>query len=212
MSTSREFLDQVYAAEGDPEALRAAYDDWAESYETDVDRLGHRSPTLVAAMLARHLPAGAAPVLDAGAGTGIMAELLRPLGYPELIGLDLSPQMLAMAERRGGYAQLTCARLGGPLDFADGQFAAVVSSGVMTVGHAPPESFDELLRVTRPGGLLVFSLTEGAARDGGFDAKLAALSEAGRWQPVEVSGPYVALPYLAGASAGTAHVHAYRKS
>jgi len=210
MSDARDFLDQVYGAEGDPSALRAAYDDWAATYERDVDRLGHRSPALVAAMLARHLPADAGPVLDAGAGTGIMAELLRPLGFAELVGLDLSPQMLAAAERRGGYGRLVCARLGGPLDFTDDQFAAVVSSGVMTVGHAPPESFDELLRVTRPGGLLVFSLTGGAARDGGFSAKLAALAEAGRWQEVAVSGAYDALPYLQADAPVTAHVHVYR--
>jgi predicted TPR repeat methyltransferase len=61
--------------------------------------VGYRHPTICLALLARHLPAGAGPVLDAGAGTGIIGEWLKILGYGPVEGVDLSPGMLEVAAR-----------------------------------------------------------------------------------------------------------------
>jgi SAM-dependent methyltransferase len=148
----------------------------------------------VAALAARHLHDRASPILDAGAGTGRVGALLAILGYGHLVALDLSEAMLARARGRGVYRELHRGALGGPLAFADGTFAAVVAAGVFTAGHAPPGSFDELLRVTRPGGLLVFTLATPAYEGGGFKDKLDALGAEGRWRPVEATAPFVGMP------------------
>ena len=79
---------------------RAPYDDWAEGYDTEMAALGYRHPAICLALLARHLPAGAGPVLDAGAGTGLLGEWLHILGFRPLAAVDLSAGMLRVAEAR----------------------------------------------------------------------------------------------------------------
>jgi len=141
-------------------------------------------------MTARHLHDRASPILDAGAGTGRVGELLAILGYSHLVALDLSDAMLAKARERSVYGELHQCALGDPLVFADGTFVAVVAAGVFTAGHAPPASFDELLRVTRPGGSLIFTLATSAYERGGFRDKLCALEAEGRWRLIETTAPF----------------------
>jgi len=77
--------------------------------------------------------------------------------------------------------------MGEPLDFATDSFDAVVSVGVFTVAHAPASSFDELVRVTRPGGHIVFTLSTEAYENSGFKEKLRTLEAGDRWKFVERS-------------------------
>ena len=88
------WLARVYGAAGDIDELRRAYDEWAATYDADVGVLGYINPAVVAGMVARHLEAGQGPILDAGAGTGIVGEVLAPLGYGPIAALDLSAGML----------------------------------------------------------------------------------------------------------------------
>ncbi len=164
-----------------PEEMAGYYDQWADDYETHMQNVGYAHPAMVASMLSRCQPAGEEPILDAGAGTGIMAELLIPLQYSNIVGIDLSPGMLAVAADKNLYRELRQMALGETLDFADNQFAAVVSAGVFTEGHAPLSSLDELLRITRPQGHLIFSVAR-TYLEGGLEEKQRELEAAGRWQ------------------------------
>jgi len=185
-------LHRAYAARS-PEELRACYDRWAADYEAHMSNVGYAHPAMVAAMLARHLPPGDDPLLDAGAGTGIMAELLTAMRYPNIVGFDASARMLERARAKGRYRELHEMTLGEPLGFADGRFAAVVAAGVFTQGHAPLDGLDELVRVTRSGGLLVFSVAR-VYLEGGFEEKRAALDAAGRWRFVDATERYNSTP------------------
>ena len=181
----------VYAATNLGE-LADGYAGWAETYEAETAAAGYRLPILCAAFFARHVPAGDGPagdgpVLDAGCGTGLVGDCLRVLGYPSLTGIDLSEPMLALAARRGIYAGLHRMVLGEHLDFPDGHFAAVIASGVFTEGHASHTSFDELIRVTRPGGKLVFSVRADIFETRGFRQRQAELESEGRWKLCEAS-------------------------
>jgi SAM-dependent methyltransferase len=97
-------------------------------------------------------------VLDAGCGTGRALPALRQAVGPAgtVLGLDLTPQMLAVAATRArtGYATLV---LGDArhLPLADASVDAVFAAGLLT--HLPDSvaALGELARVTRPGGRLV---------------------------------------------------------
>jgi SAM-dependent methyltransferase len=180
---------EVFGA-GSQEDLVSAYGTWAARYDEDMHALDLRGPEIVAAMAARYLRDRASPILDVGAGTGRIRELLTILGYGHLVALDLSEAMLARAREQGVYRELHRGALGGPLAFGDDTFAAVVAAGVFTAGHAPPGSFDELLRVTRPSGLLIFTLATSAYEGGGFKDKIDALEAEGRWRLVEATAPF----------------------
>ncbi|HEX4745687.1 MAG TPA: class I SAM-dependent methyltransferase [Gaiellaceae bacterium] len=134
-----------------------------------------------------------ARILDAGAGTGLLGAALRELGFTRLDALDLSPAMLAEAKRKGIYGTLTEGRLGDPLPFDDAVYDAIVACGVLTTGHAPASCLAELVRITRPGGHVVFTLRSDRPPPG-FDSEIASLGASERWALLERGEAFQAMP------------------
>lgn len=181
-------LGAVYAADS-PEKIASGYDAWAETYEADMARAGYRHPAVCLALLARHLPKAAMPVLDAGCGTGLIGAWLGLVGYPQVDGLDLSDGMLAVAARKGCYRTLHKLALGGALPFDDGAYAGIVSAGVFTTGHVGAEALSELARACRSDGVLVVTV-KGPIWDAGFADHAARTGFA----LIEATDPYVSMP------------------
>lgn len=110
--------------------IREFWDDDAHTY--DATKSHAISDPLEAAAwrqaLREALPEPGASVLDVGAGTGALSLLAAELGY-EVTSLDLSPGMLAQAERKAKER-----RLDGRMTFAVGSAAA-----------PPPGPFDAVM-------------------------------------------------------------------
>ena len=185
-------LSAAYAAKR-PEEVAALYDRWSQTYDADMSAAGYRHPTICLALIARHLPRGAAPLLDAGAGTGLIGEWLDIAGYPQVEALDISQGMLDQAAAKGVYSALHCLALGGRLPFADDAYAGIVSAGVFTSGHVGVEGLDELIRICRPGGVIVLTV-KNTLWDRGFAARIAELEAQGLVTRVEETRPYVSMP------------------
>lgn len=186
-------LAEVYAADNGQQ-LAAIYDDWAASYDRDLTAFGYRNPAVAAGMIGRHVALGGGTILDAGCGTGLLGEILSYMGYDDLAGIDLSQGMLDQSAAKSVYASLQQMALGGDLAFEDGRFSAVVSFGVLTAGHAPPSSLDEMIRITKPGGHVIFSLSNMVYEPLGFKEKLAALEADGKWREVERTPFFQVMP------------------
>lgn len=186
------FLGAVYEAK-DPDEIAKLYDGWANSYESEMAQAGYRHPSICVALLARHLPKGAEPVLDAGAGTGLIGEWLGILGYQQVEGLDISKGMLEVAASKGVYSKLHNLALGRELPFQDGAFAGIVSAGVFTTGHVGVEGLDELIRICRSGGVIVLTIKDDLWDDG-FAQKIASLTKDGLVDFLEQTDPYVSMP------------------
>jgi predicted TPR repeat methyltransferase len=190
MATSKQSaLDQVFAARS-PEELARAYQAWSDTYDRETLELGYCLPFAITAWLARYVPVSAGEILDAGCGTGLSAPMLKALGYTHICGLDFSANMLEAARARGGYDELVEAELGKPLPFVDGRFAAFISTGVFTAGHAPASALHELTRILKPGGFAVFTVRDSIFESNGFPAVLAELASRGVWRPIEHSQPF----------------------
>jgi predicted TPR repeat methyltransferase len=188
-------LQKVFAARNNQE-LTEGYDAWAERYDQDVLRFGYKIPAIVTGLTGRYLRSAEGTILDAGAGTGILGETLKLLGYENLVGIDLSQGMLGKALRKGVYRTLHQMVLGEHLDFPNDTFDGTISVGVFTAGHAPLESFEELIRVTKPGGYIIFSIRIDVYLNEGFKDKQNALERQKRWQLAEVSETFRSLPFL----------------
>jgi SAM-dependent methyltransferase len=173
-------LDEAYEING-PDEARRLYGDWAETYDDSFGAAwGYIAPREIAAILRSEI-APTAEILDIGAGTGLVAENLRGLTVD---ALDITPEMLRIAEPKGLYRRLMLGDLTATLDIPDGSYDAIVSCGTFTHGHVGPECFPELLRITRPGAVFACG-TIGPVLDGArFGSELARLVALGRITPI----------------------------
>jgi predicted TPR repeat methyltransferase len=166
-------LSSALALSSDEDRL-ALYRAWAATYDDGfAAAMEYRLPAHVAAAFLSAM--GTGPVLDVGAGTGLLAEALRAQGFAGRIdGVDLSPEMLAVAGAKGLYRHLVQADVTRPLP-VEGGYAGVVSSGTFTHGHVGPEAFDPMLKAAMPGALFAFSVNAGVWETQGFGPALVAL-------------------------------------
>lgn len=204
------WLEQVYHAQ-DRDGLRKLYDSWASSYDADLQQVGYLHIPVITGLLARHVPAREAAILDAGVGTGGLGSILSLLGYNNLTGLDMSEGMLEKARARGCYADLRKGVLGEPLDFPSGAFDAILSTGTFTMGHAPAGSFLELTRVLEPGGFLLFTVGTVIWEEQGFRRTLEGLVAAKALVQVETTPIYRPMPFSPTEGNFTTRAHVYRK-
>jgi predicted TPR repeat methyltransferase len=188
----RHSLDWITSAKTKEES-EERYDEWASKYDEDLTGdWEYKLPTVIGDLFARYVPDHHARILDAGVGTGLGGEYVIGKGYQDLFGIDMSRGMLKEAERKGIYRGLERAVLGEPLGFPDNHFDAVLSVG--TIGTAPPESFDELIRVVKPGGFIVFSLRKDWYEEPRFHERQQSLVDSGKWELVEQTEPILGLP------------------
>lgn len=100
-------------------------------------------------------------VLDAACGTGDLARAFADAGAARVVGLDFTPEMLAIArqkESRGGGRRRPVEYVEGDamaLPFSDGSFDVVsIAFGIRNVAD-PARALREFRRVLRPSGRLV---------------------------------------------------------
>lgn len=190
---SQERVQWIYSSANNDE-LAARYDVWAKEYDDDLSNtFVWLAPRIAAEVLAEHVPAGS-KILDAGAGTGLVGVELQRLGYADICAMDISQGMLDEARAKGCYNDYRQMVLGQALGFDSNAYDAVVSVGVFTPGHAPPNSFDELARITRPGGHIIFSLRPDTRLEMGFKEQQEQMENAGVWTLVVATEPFQPLP------------------
>jgi predicted TPR repeat methyltransferase len=183
----------VYSSKNNSE-LTKRYDEWSKDYDKDLtEDFGWTAPKTAADFLVKHIRPDSI-VLDAGAGTGLVGMVLAAHGFQNITGMDMSKGMLEQAGRKGVYAQLDQMTLGESLEYDSDTFDAVISVGVMTLGHAAPESFDELVRITKPNGFIVFTIRTDVYLNNGFKEKQEEMAMKKFWGMIEVSEEFQPLP------------------
>lgn len=164
-----------------PDDNRALYRSWAHSYESGfVADHAYRYHDAIAALCRDHLTATAPHILDVGCGTGLVGQALRGLLPVAVIdGLDISPEMMAVAEGKGIYRTLFERDLTAPIDMPVG-YDAVVSAGTFTHGHVGPEALPALIDTANNGGLFVLGVNAEFFAKQGFETMIARLVADGR--------------------------------
>ena len=153
--------------------MRRAFGDIAEAYEAFFPALG-RYEGRVERFLAEAVPPGAR-VLDMGCGPGLFTREL-PLTV-DVVGLDLSPEMLAVARRgrpTGTYREHSFHE---PLPAELGRFDVALAVGCLDFCEDLPGALRHLAQGLVPAGRLLFTVLE---RRAGLEGH-----EAARWRVPE---------------------------
>jgi predicted TPR repeat methyltransferase len=138
--------------------IRALFDSYAERYDQHLlVQLNYAVPNLIRGAVGQRLDGSSPIVADLGCGTGVCGPLLRPLAA-RLIGVDLSPAMLAKAERRKVYDELIEADLVAFLGLYENHYDLCIAADVfcyigdlLPVVRAAAAALDE-------GGYFVFTV------------------------------------------------------
>ena len=141
-----------------PDDNRRLYREWAKTYDqTFAQAHGFWLPQIVAS--AFEAAGGRGPVLDVGAGTGLVGQSLASLGVVPIDAFDLSGEMLDEAENKAVYRDLIQGNiLERNPSIPDRKYDGIVSSGTFTMGHIGPEAFDEILRIAANGALVTVAI------------------------------------------------------
>lgn len=166
-----------------PEDSVRLYREWAESYDEGFAREhGYVAPREIAAVFRAEAGGDAQPVLDIGAGTGLVGAELRDMTVD---GIDISQEMLDLAAAKGIYRRCITADLTKPLDLPDAGYGGLVSSGTFTQGHVGPACLPELMRIARPDALFVLAIRPEVFDGEGFGSAFAGLVAEGAISPVD---------------------------
>jgi phosphatidylethanolamine/phosphatidyl-N-methylethanolamine N-methyltransferase len=169
----------------DDDSVKVAYRRWAPVYDHTFGKVAAEGRKHAVEILNR----SSGTILEVGVGTGLsLPAYKRSLN---IVGIDLSPEMLEKARERvaeehldnvTGLHEMDASEL----KFADGSFDTVVAMYVMTVVPDPEKVMRELARVCRPGGevMLVnhFSADDGVR--GWVERRMAPFGDKLGWRPV----------------------------
>ncbi len=169
----------------DESAVLDAYRRWAPIYDYTfglIARAGRRNAVEV-------INTRGGRVLEVGVGTGL--SLPDYEDHLEVVGIDLSPEMLEKARERiadEGLAHVTGLHEmdAGDLKFADASFDTIVAMYVMTVVPEPERVMRELSRVTKPGGevMLVNHFSQREGMRGWVERRMAPFADKIGWRSV----------------------------
>ena len=168
----KKWLNIVYK-EKNSTRLKKHYREWADGYDSDLKDWGYAYPSKVKQILEKYITVKkGSKILDAGCGTGYVAEVLKALRYNNIVGIDYSKDMLRVARSKKIYKKLVCESLSKKTSLKGNQFDLVICTGVLTSGHVGPSSIKELIRLTKPGGYLILSISEKIFSKLGFKREL----------------------------------------
>ena len=202
--SSFDAIKEAHTLSGNPEAIKQYYDRWSFSYNRDVANEEYCGPNYIAAYFDL-LPKQESSILsghdldieilDAGCGTGLVGAALHRQGYQNIDGLDLSHGMVEKASKTQAYRTLT----GGcdmtePIEtYPANRYNAAISCGVFTLGHVPPTALEEMIRITKPGGLVVVSTRKSYYDRTNFQAVCDRLQAENKVKLVSsiMDGPYL---------------------
>ena len=175
--SSKKGLNDAYSVKT-PEDNIKLYKVWASSYDDDFAKKNdYRSPVLISNYYDKYSNKNDVPVLDVGAGTGLIAEVMNKKNTIDIDAIDISPEMLESAKSKNCYNKLIEADLTKNLDIENDYYGAIVSAGTFTHGHIGPNALDELLRVTKPSGLFVITIHSKVYVNQNFEQKFQDINE-----------------------------------
>lgn len=132
-------------------------------YDQFMGSVNYREPQeIVKEVVSLNLPKESR-ILDAGAGTGLIGELLTEQGYTNLDAMDACQEFLKALDAKNIYKSSKHAFFGQgnlPEEEQKEQYDVVTAAGVFLKGHMPREGMQEIHGFLRPGGYFVTAMRD----------------------------------------------------
>ncbi|MAE37577.1 MAG: SAM-dependent methyltransferase [Pelagibacteraceae bacterium] len=188
----KKWLDIVYNEKSSVK-LKQHYKSWANDYDQDLIDWGYAYPSQLKKIMSHDIRVKKnSKILDAGCGTGLVAEALSDMNFKNIIGLDYSMDMLNVAKDKKIYTRLVRESLNKKTSLRSNQFDIVLCTGVLTSGHVGAKAINELIRVTKNKGYLILSIAESIYEKLGFKDEIEKNRE--QLLKIKISKPFIALP------------------
>ncbi|XP_071787494.1 methyltransferase-like protein 27 [Asterias amurensis] len=154
------FREQVYTCTGEDQ-IPNIYDQWAEKYDEHCSSVGYVGPANLASVASDIISEKSARILDAASGTGMVGEELKKLGFSCIDALDPSQGSLDQSKTLDAYTNYICDTLDEHrTQIQDDCYDAVVMCGAFGIPfHVTASCFPELIRITKPGGYIMFTMS-----------------------------------------------------
>jgi predicted TPR repeat methyltransferase len=175
------YVQRLYARSS-PEDCKTIYDEWATTYNFDVQHAGvdYVAPILAASAVVEAGGNMSGSILDAGCGTGLAGVALAKSGANNVDGIDLSSSMLEFARKTGVYKDLSIADMTKAINKQDQSYDVITCVGTFTQGHVGPKpALQELVRLLRKDGILVCTVLNDVWVSGGYKAEVERLEVVG---------------------------------
>jgi len=161
MKNTKSMISTIYQTlhAADSQELEGIYKKWASDYDYDVLELaGYVGHLITSSLLLSKIKNKKAKILDAGCGTGLVGEILFENNYKNIEGVDFSQEMLDKAIQKQVYQSLRLVDLTKNLDYEDNLFDSIICAGTFTCGHIGPKVLLEMVRITKKGGYICFTV------------------------------------------------------
>jgi len=167
---AKSYLNDVY--DGGTNDSRELYASWASTYDNEVQKNGYVTPERVAKALKDIVTNQSEVILDYGCGTGLSGFALQAVGFTNIDGLDVSQEMVSLAEKKSIYKKLTVFDPSTKIPVHADQYKIITAIGVIGAGAAPLEVFDNLFSLLPPSGLFAFSFNDHTLSDANYEGKV----------------------------------------
>ena len=162
------------------------YDEWTveNKYDKDMVDWNYSGPQETVALFAKHTKVKDIKILDAGCGTGLVGVELKKNGFQNFDGADFSQKMLDLIPENI-YENLFKIDLNKKIDIKDNTYDGITCVGTFTFGHVNPPALDEMVRISKTGSLICFTINIGIYEEYGFDKKIKELEDKNSWKIIE---------------------------
>jgi predicted TPR repeat methyltransferase len=175
---AKSYLNDVY--DGGTNDSRELYASWASTYDNEVQKNGYVTPERVAKALKDIVTNQSEVILDYGCGTGLSGSALQAVGFTNIDGLDVSQEMVSLAEKKSIYKKLTVFDPSTKIPVHADQYKIITAIGVIGAGAAPLEVFDNLFSLLPPSGLFAFSFNDHTLSDPNYERKVKQCLSSGQ--------------------------------
>lgn len=139
--------------------VQKVFDGYADEFDESLKQLEYRAPQFVSDAAKKWLGTEQPvfSILDAGCGTGLCAQHFKPFAA-RLVGVDLSPGMIAKAKKLNLYDDLIVTELTEYLSRRNNEYNLIVSADTLCYFGALEDVINAAYRSLSDNGYLIFTL------------------------------------------------------